>query len=188
MKIQPNSDAEIHILQARYPFKLPLNSYFMGVSGTPEARQQKALIRCLMAEFPSELGLVLIPQVKTPAIPKELYTLLVVSTADFHDVNVRITEKGARVSTQMQKYKSLGYQDGQLDLAVMYPANGHHAFWCEMKHPGGHITKKGNTAKKGAASKEQRLTIIELKRHGFYACVGEGFLGALGHWLTYLGY
>jgi hypothetical protein len=188
MKRQTDTDTIIHDLQARYPFANALSYYFQGVSGTPEAMEQKAFVHCLMTEFPNELGRIEIPCKDTPDMPKVLYTRLVVSVANFYDGSARYTKTGKRVSIQMQRFKAMGYQDGTADILILYAVKPYHGFVCEMKHPGGHYTTRGNVAKPGKATQDQIVTIDDLKSIGYYACVGIGFLEALGHWLTYLGY
>lgn len=174
------AELQLAALETRHKFSQSLGFYLMGVSGNPEAQEQKAFVKCLMAEFPIELGEIEIPNKKTPHMPDIIYRSLIVATADFIGA-------GKYKGSAMQNFNAMGYQKGTLDVTIMYPASGYHGFTCEMKCPGGHYTKSGKIGKPGKPTREQILTIDWRNMQGYYACVGMGFSGALGHWLTYLG-
>ena len=155
-------------IQSLYPFKQPLALYEMGVSGKPEkpeAKAQKALIACLMAEFPKELG-------HNEAL--DIYSALVVATSDFYDPS--------KTKTRMTSYKKMGYQRGTLDITILYspPFHRHSAFVCEMK-------SESTRSAISRATDEQKATIKHLEASGYYTCCANGFADALWHWLEYLG-
>jgi len=77
------AELQLAALETRHKFSQSLGFYLMGVSGNPEAQEQKAFVKCLMAEFPIELGEIEIPNKKTPHMPDIIYRSLIVATADF---------------------------------------------------------------------------------------------------------
>lgn len=145
-------------LQHEYPFKQPLSIYTMGVSGKPEQREQKAFVACLMAEFAEELG---------HDEDLNIYSRLIVATSDFYS-------GGKYRGKQMNTYKKMGYQPGTPDITILYPSGSYHGFVCEIK------------SQKGKPTEQQTATLNTLATTGFYTCIGDGFEGALNHWLKYL--
>ena len=147
-------------VQHLYPFKQPLSLYTMGISGKPEAREQKAFVACLMAEFPEELG---------HDESLNIYSRLIVATSDFYDT-------GKYKGRKMQTYKKMGYQPGTPDITILYPAQDFHGFIAEMK------------SEIGRPTTQQNVTLQQLQDKGYYTICAKGFAQALFHWLFYLGY
>lgn len=154
---------ELQDVQGIHDFKQPLSLYTMGVSGTPETREQKAFVACLMAEFPQELGEK--EMIDKHGYPYQIYRALRVATADFY---------GGNSGKQMQKYRKMGYQKGTPDITIMYPVSPWHGFVCEMK------------AARNQPTSDQSATLQYLSAQGYYTCVGRGFAGALNQWIQYL--
>jgi len=119
-------------VQGRYPFNQPLSYYRMGVNGKPEAKEQKAFIQCLQAEFPQELGW---------NESTEIYHALVVAVADFYD--------HGKVK-QMMRFRKMGYQRATPDIVILHSNHRFNGFVCEMKS----LT--------GCPSKEQLVTLAHL--------------------------
>lgn len=149
---------ELLDVQGMHSFKRPLSYYTMGLSGKPEAREQKAFIACLMAEFPEEIG---------HNETFDIYSSLIVATSDFYDA-------GKFKGNKMNRYKKMGYQPGTLDIFIAYPVEKYHGFFCEMKSLTGRPTD------------EQKATLARHQERGYFATSARGFAVALSWWICYL--
>lgn len=153
-------EALLQQLQHQYRFKQPLQYYQMGVSGKPEAREQKAFIQFAMAEFPMELGF---------NEETGLYHRLIVATADFYDAQ----KKGVS-SLKMQHMKKMGYQPGTPDITILYRSPFFSGFVVEAKSLTGHPTP------------DQQKTLVDLHTQGFYTAVCQGYAKMVEAWMHFL--
>jgi len=154
--------ATLEQLQDRYPFKQNLQYYLMGVSGKPEAQEQKAFYQCLCGEFGEVLGRY--DLTTATGITETIYPALIVATSDFYD----------RHGKRMKQYRHMGYQPGTPDMMILVPRGGYHGLVIEMK------------SARGTATTGQRRTLAFLRTQGFACHVCKGYAETVKTWLDYL--